>query len=253
MQEDLGILPYVRFAHSHPFLSQSSYTLGGMPLCFMANTSLNEDIPVHAEFRVEDSLVPWVWNPETGERLRYPTSGNNRQIDLVLPRATSLLIVFEKGSEGKLYQPVEELPGGQEITGPWKLKLHHLNGKRRQLELDELKDLLNLDEARDFAGTVIYEKHLEMDAPEGRQIDLGNVRGITELTLNGKTLGSRWYGAHIYHVGDALKEGENVLSIKLTTIIGNYVKSLKDNPVAQRWTGRQDHYPMGVLGPVRLI
>jgi hypothetical protein len=83
-------------------------------------------------------------------------------------------------------------------------------------------------------------------------IDLGEVQGITELSLNGRALGTRWYGAHVYDLNGAVKEGENLLSIKLTTISGNYVKSLKDNEVAQRWTRHQDNYPMGILGPVRL-
>ena len=119
--------------------------------------------------------------------------------------------------------------------------------------MDELTDLLDIPQTRDFAGTVIYEKRFEADSLESRYLDLGNVQGVSELILNDKALGTRWYGAHIYDIGDALMEGENLLSIKLTTICGNYVKSLEDNPVAQRWTGRQENYPMGVIGPVRLI
>jgi hypothetical protein len=253
LHDDLGMKPYTSFAQSHPFLSQSSYELGGMPVFFLANTSLNEDIPVRAEFHVDNSLTPWIWNPETGERLCYSTTGNKRQIDLVLPRATSLLIVFEKTSEGDFYEPLEPATGGKEIPGPWKLKLHHMNGSKRQVEVDALTDLLDIAEAKDFAGTVIYEKHFDMGQTDGLQIDLGKVQGVTELILNGTSLGTRWYGVHVYNIGDALREGENVLTIKLTTIIGNYVKSLKDNPVAQRWTGRQEYYPMGVFGPVRLF
>ena len=142
------------------------------------------------------------------------------------------------------------------MAGPWKLKLHHMNGDRQPMELDELTDLLEIPGTRDFAGTVMYENYFELnavDAMDSLQIDLGNVQGISELMLNDRALGTRWYGAHVYNAGDALREGENKLSIKLTTITGNYVKSLMDNPVAQRWTGGQDNYPMGVMGPVRLI
>ena len=252
MMDELGLMPYVSFEQSHPYLSQSSYELAGRPVFFMANTSLYEDIPVRAEFQVPETLTPWLWEPETGERLRFPTSGSNSRINLLLPRATSLLIVFEERGEGDLYQTLEPSSAGKEIKGPWTLKLHHMNGDSQQMELDELKDLLDLPETRDFAGTVIYEKRFDMDAVEDQFMDLGNVQGVSELMLNGQALGSRWYGAHVYELSDAVKEGENVLTIKLTTICGNYVKSLKDNPVAQIWTGRQEHYPMGVLGPVRI-
>jgi hypothetical protein len=50
-----------------------------------------------------------------------------------------------------------------------------------------------------------------------------------------------------------LKKGENTISVKVTTIIGNYLKSLKDNPVAMTWTRRQKNYPMGIIGPVKVF
>ncbi len=252
LQDDLGVKSYVRFEQTHKFLSQSSYSLGGNSMYFLANTSLYKDLPVHAEFQVDSQLTPWIWNPETGERLRYPTGEANNVIDLVLPRATSLLIVFENNAEGEAYRPLKLTDGGNEISGPWMLKLQHMNGDRQELKLDALSDLLDIRSAKDFAGTVIYEISLDMDPEASRHIDLGEVQGITELTLNGTVLGTRWYGKHVYDLGAAVKAGENSLSIKLTTISGNYVKSLKDNSVAQRWTRNQDNYPMGILGPVRI-
>ena len=84
-------------------------------------------------------------------------------------------------------------------------------------------------------------------------IDLGDVQGVSELSLNGKLVGTKWYGAHIYDISSTLKIGKNKLSIKLTTIIGNYLKSLKNNHVAQRWVKHQDFYSMGVMGPVRIL
>ena len=253
LMDELGLKPYVRFKQTHKYLSQSSYKLGDNSMYFIANTSLYEDIPVRAEFQEDKTLTPWIWNPESGERLRYPSGEAKNLIDLVLPRATSLLIVFEDKSEGEPYIPMELTAGGREISGPWSLKLHHMNGDRQELKLDALADLLDVPSAKDFAGTVCYETTLDIDSGDTRYIDLGQVQGITELTLNGTALGTKWYGAHVYDMGGVVKEGENRLSIKLTTISGNYVKSLKDNPVAQRWTRNQANYPMGILGPVRII
>ncbi len=71
--------------------------------------------------------------------------------------------------------------------------------------------------------------------------------------IDGKYIGTKWYGAHIYDIESAVKDGENKLSIKLTTITGNYLKSLTENPVAQRWTKRQPYYSMGIIGPVRIM
>ena len=252
LQDDLELKPYVRFRTSNKYLSQASYMLGQNPMFLLANTCLYEDLKVQAEFQVDSQLTPWIWDPETGERWRYPAGESGQLLDLVLPRATSLLIVFEDQSEGELYKQLEPLQNGKELNGPWKLKLEHMKGGRKTLELEELTDLVEIDELRDFAGTVIYETSFQADPGKVQFLDLGQVQGISEASLNGTALGSRWYGAHVYDLQESLKEGENLLSIQVTTICGNYVKSLEDNQVAQRWTHHQDHYPMGILGPVRL-
>jgi hypothetical protein len=83
-------------------------------------------------------------------------------------------------------------------------------------------------------------------------LSLGMVEGISELAINGQALGVRWYGNHIYPLEGTLVAGKNTLSIKLTTISGNYLKSLDDNPTARRWTERQPYSPVGVMGPVKL-
>jgi hypothetical protein len=207
---------------------------------------------VKAEFQVEDHDYPWIWNSETGDKFRYPTIDSNKQINLEIPRATSVIIVFEKNAEGEQFQTFDFKNGGKEIDGFWNLQLNHISGKQQQLKLDRLGDLVEISDTKNFAGEVIYEKTINVDSTKYQQIDLGDVQGVSELTLNGTLIGIRWYGAHVYELKNTLKVGENKLSIKLTTITGNYMKSLIDNPVAMRWTQRQNYYPMGIIGPVTL-
>ena len=206
-----------------------------------------------AEFQVEDRLYPWIWNPETGEKLRYPTDGSSTQLNLEIPRATSLILVFESNSKGELFRSYYFKNGGKEIDGVWNLKLNHMHGEKQQLKIENLIDLTENRDTQHFAGEVFYEKSIHVDANKYQQIDLGDVQGVSELSLNGKLIGTRWYGAHTYNIKNALKVGENKLSIKLTTITGNYMKSLVDNPVAMEWVSRQNVYPMGMMGPVRLL
>ena len=84
-------------------------------------------------------------------------------------------------------------------------------------------------------------------------LSLGKVYGVSELKLNGKGLGCRWYGEHIYDVAGALRPGKNMLEVKLATVLFNYCHSLKNNPTAQRWAGRGEPVSVGLLGPVRLL
>jgi hypothetical protein len=253
LQDEAGLKPYVSFDKPQKYLSQSTYLLGEHKLFFIANTSLSQHISVNAEFHVDEKLRPWIWNPETGEKMLYPSKGNINNIQLELPRATSVLIVFESQTEGEQFKPVDSNKKGKELTGSWELHFNHVKGDKMTLELDSLSDLTENKLTLDFAGEVIYEKTLQLTKDKFRYIDLGEVKGISELSINGKLLGTRWYGAHIYDLNEAIKEGENILRIKLTTIIGNYIKSLKNNPVAMEWTGRQEYFPMGLLGPVRIV
>ncbi len=252
LQDEMELRPYVRFYKTYGYLSQSYYRIGKNSLFFIANTSLSEHISVHAEFQVTEKLRPWIWSPETGEKLLYPTKGSSNKIQLELPRATSVMIIFEKETEGEQFQVMEFSKQEKELSGAWQLQLKHRNGEKQNLELKSLTDLTESKETKEFAGEVIYEKTINIDSDNYQYIDLGDVQGVSELTLNGKLIGAKWYGAHVYDISPALIKGENRLSIKLTTIVGNYLKSLKDNPVAMGWTSRQNYYPMGIMGPVKL-
>ncbi len=253
MQDELQLDPYVRFNKAHKYLSQSNYRLGENQVFFIANTSLSEHISVTAEFQVEDDLYPWIWDPETGEKYIYPTKGSGKILELELPLATSILIVFEKNAEGESYNLVRRNLQGEEVTGRWHLQLNHINGEKQRIELDALTDLVKDDRTKNFAGQIVYEKSIMIESKDHEYIDLGDVQGVSELMINGQLAGTKWYGSHIYNIKSKLKEGENKISIKLTTIVGNYLKGLKDNDVAQNWTRHQDYYPMGVIGPIRLI
>ncbi len=253
MQETLDLKPYVKFDKPQKYLSQSTYKLGANWLFFIANTSLSEHISVKARFQVDENHYPWLWNPETGEKKRYPCGSSNNEIQLELPPATSVVIVFEENTEGEPFTPAKRLVGGKTIKGPWSVKLMHMDGSEAQMEMEALSDLIRNEETKHFAGTVVYEKVFDAGQDDFSMIDLGKVHGITEVSLNGKSLGTRWYGAHVYPAGDAMKAGENTLSVRLTTITGNYLKGQKDNSVGQRWTQNQPYYPMGMLGPVRMV
>jgi hypothetical protein len=163
-----------------------------------------------------------------------------------------MLIVFEEEGEP---EAVAEVASGEGtlLSGPWDLLLHHLNGESQEVSLEELGNLADTEWGLNFGGTVVYEKRIPLEENLPQFIDLGDVQGVTELSLNGVALGTRWYGKQMFDLGSAVKAGENLLSVKLTTITGNYLKGLKDHKVAQRWTSHQDYYPVGILGPVRLI
>lgn len=108
-----------------------------------------------------------------------------------------------------------------------------------------------------FCGTAIYRTHIDIaNKNEVAWMNLGKVFGISELIINGENAGTKWYGRRIYPVEKFIKNGNNSIEIKVVTTMGNYLKNLTENKVAQYWTneGRtiQPLQSMGLLGPVTI-
>ena len=122
------------------------------------------------------------------------------------------------------------------------------------MKLDALVDFAQSDELKAFAGVLWYEIAVPIASPrELGYLDLGKVHGISEVVLNGRNLGVKWYGAHRYELAGAAKEGTNLLRVKVTTTLGNYMKSLTANKDGLKWLKKQPLYPMGLVGPVELL
>jgi hypothetical protein len=123
--------------------------------------------------------------------------------------------------------------------------------------MDMLKDLKEILEWDHFSGTIIYRTNFEgNDKSKVEWLNLGKSFGVSELFINGENAGIRWYGRKIYPVDKFIKTGNNEIEIKIVTTLGNYLKSLTGNRVAQYWTneGRtiQPLQSIGLLGPVTI-
>jgi len=135
---------------------------------------------------------------------------------------------------------------GVEMKGPWEVSLHHVNGTARIVNMSSLEAI-----EKDFAGVVVYRGVFHLDRIDGRTwLDLGHLRDVTELEVNGRRVGVRWYGEHVYEISGVLVKGENYVTITLTTTLGNYMKTLKHNRAARAWTARSPYYTVGVEGVV---
>jgi hypothetical protein len=143
------------------------------------------------------------------------------------------------------------------MKGPWTIEGRHVDGTVKTVTLEELKDLKDVAAFASFAGTVVYHAHFFIkDFRSVQYLNLGKVAGISEVSVNGRPAGTQWWGRRILPVSGFIRNGDNELAVSVTTNIGNYMKSLTDNPVAQRWTTdrkqNQALRPMGLLGPVTL-
>jgi len=253
LQSRYAIKPYVRFAEPAVLISQVYYRTADLDIFFITNSSLEQSVRQNIEFDVKGK-TPWLWDAETGQRRIYPHEGDGRILDVELGPAGSLLLVFSDEQKGERYRPLPAAGAEKALAGPWQVSLHHVDGSTREITLETLVDFNENNELKSFAGQAIYRLSFAVEQPTAYHfLDLGKVCDISSVTLNGKPLGLRWYGRHLYELTNSLNAGRNELEVVVTKCLGNYCKSLSENKTAQVWTRRQPWYPSGLLGPVRLL
>jgi hypothetical protein len=249
VQQQCGVMPYMKIDRPNPSVSQIRQQAAGKDIFFISNCSLDNRIKLQVSFP-ESKGTPWLWDAETGERYLYPSvSGDTLTVDL--PPAASQLIVFDIFDIDKAPLPAQPSEtAGTELKG-WTLRMEHVNGVEQQRQIDALFDLKDDETTRSFAGQLYYEQRLPNSIAPYHWLDLGKVHGVSDVTLDGKDLGNRWYGRHLYRLPD--NAGGKMLRIKVTTTQGNFLKSTPENKAGYVWTQHQKWVSAGMLGPVRLL
>ena len=106
------------------------------------------------------------------------------------------------------------------VTGPWRVDLAPAVGAASAIELPGLKSLSELSDpaAKYFSGTATYHTTVNLDAAllgSGRRVelDLGDVRELVTVTVNGLNLGVLWHPPFARDITRALKPGANTLKL----------------------------------------
>lgn len=225
---------------------------------FFANTHRDKShtTKITLPHELTEGRYPWVWDAETGERYRIELKRNS--FNLELGPAETRLIVLSREKHGKRWPPLP-VTGKEErfFNEDWDVEYcHSREGWRKRQPMDTLKDLKETDFVN-FTGTVVYRKKIHADVKKGDFfLNLGKVYGVCEVFVNGEPCGVKWYGRRIFNMEPFLKKGLNELEIHVITSMGNYMKTLKDNPTAQKFTvlksKNQPIQSMGLVGPVTL-
>ena len=144
-----------------------------------------------------------------------------------------------------------------QVTGGWDLKMHHTwPDSTWTTSLDQLQDFKDMKDTtfKNFMGEVTYTKTVTLSGKLPKYLNLGKVADICEVWVNGKPAGVKWFGERVYDITGLLRPGDNTIEIKVTTLMGNYIQTLKDNKVAQRFVikRKQPYVSAGLIGPVKL-
>ncbi len=250
-----GVQPDVKISSPNQNLSQIHHKIADRDIFFFAWSDMEESIDFQARFNTDVNMIPWQWDPETGSSFLYASDTPNK-LQIHLEPLESLLLVFQPDQIGAQFSK----PGIDEkqfikLNPSWQVRFDHaVTNEEFPHPMPKLIDIGKSDDEKlnTFAGTITYKATFDLADTSLRMLDLGKVHGVSEVTLNGKNLGVRWYGRHIYYTRTELKKGTNTLEVKLTTHLGNFVRKAERNTPAGRYAWWYPVEPVGMLGPVRL-
>ncbi len=251
------VAPTVEISQPNKKLLQIHYRADDRDIFFF--TSINRDQPISFQARFDTGdKTPWRWDPETGQRYVFRYKDAKNELDIRLEPSESLLLVFEpeESSHRRRAKPEVDFENFSEIEATWQVEFNHaVTGEQFKRSMSELIDLSKSQDQRlnTFAGTAVYRAEFDAVDTQRTILSLGKVYDISQVRLNGRDLGLRWWGRHIYDTSGALKPGKNVLEVKVTTVLSNYAGSLKDNPNAMTWAWWHPLRPAGLAGPLRLL
>ncbi len=166
---------------------------------------------------------------------------------------------------------VNAIPPAMPITGPWKITFPPDRGAPASATFDTLIDWANHDVPgiRYYSGTATYEKSFTIDEALSKaredgarvELDLGQVREVASVILNGKELGILWKPPYRIDITRHLKAGENRLVIRVTNAWNNRLvgdaQSEDDKNITRTNMdkGFKKNSPLlssGIIGPVTL-
>ena len=277
---------YLDIESPDPYVMQNRYTTDdGSEMILLSNSHRYNAHQTKITFSkaLTHKRQAQVWDLQTGKRYSLPLDDNN-SYTFDLGPAESLLIVFEKGLSHRRFASLRGTKQSRakadtldcfvvpprndkycDLSDNWDVNLcHSLLHDTTNAHFDTLFDLKNIEEFQHFCGTIVYRKTIEISRDAARHVstmttlDLGLVEGISEVFVNGQSVGVQYFGRRLYDLNEALHEGQNDLEIRVTTTMGNYLKtfSREDNPTTWIYVNHpkrdQPLQSMGLLGPVKI-
>jgi hypothetical protein len=169
------------------------------------------------------------------------------------------------GAGASMKLAVSSLPPPLTLTGPWNLSFPPRLGAPDRAAFDHLISWSDATEdgIKYFSGTATYRQDFSLPADilaQGRRLylDLGTVKNLADVTLNGQPLGVLWKAPFRVEITGAARAGINQLEIKVTNLWPNRLIGDQKLPEDKRiaWTSVSLYHadspllPSGLLGPV---
>lgn len=230
----------------------------------------------HCSLRITGKQ-PELWTPMTGEigdATAFRQEAGRTIVPLRFPPEGSLFVVFRREiaptarGAGEWNGPRPAVTNT--LAGPWRVQFDPAwGGPAEPVEFDALESWSrHADEGvKYYSGSAVYRTTFEVDDdplhdPARRWwIDLGQVKELAAVTINGEKVGTAWTEPFRVEVTSHLRSGENRLEVEVTNLWPNRLIGDRRLPPDERLTRtnirkfRRDSplLESGLLGPVRLM
>jgi len=260
-----------------------SYTKpeGGQPILFLhrmladgdlyfLNNRGDQDASVDATFRVTGK-VPELWYSDSGRisPVSFKISDGQTTVPLHFEPWGSMFVVFRKPAKQSSYIVPKTIETRlKTVDGSWNVAFQPGRGAPPKATFDKL---ISWPESTDkgikyFSGEATYTSVIQASANwfgRGAKlwIDLGDVKNLTVVTVNGKELGTVWHAPYRVDATSALRPGANEISVKVINpwvnrIIGDQQADAKIKYTFSTWKSYKADSPLlpsGLIGPVTII
>jgi hypothetical protein len=224
---------------------------------------------VNATFRVTGK-APELWYAETGksEPVSFKIANGSTTVPLNLEPWGTVFVVFRNATHETSHTlPAEAQTQLVSVEGPWTVNFPANLGAPASTTLDKLSSWSENQDAgvKYFSGTGTYTKTIDAKAAWFKKgaklwIDLGDVKNLAEVTVNGKSLGIVWHTPYRVDATSALKPGANEVTIKVTNAWVNRLIGDQQPDATTKYTfttvkpykADSPLLPSGLLGPVSL-
>jgi hypothetical protein len=238
-------------------------------LYFVDNRS-ERDVSVEAFFRVRGK-VPELWWPEDAriKPASFKITSGGTTVPLKLGPWGTVFVVFRKSTSEMSYTlPVVTETRVANLDGEWKLSFQPERGAPPSITLKRLESWSRSSDPgiKYFSGIGTYAKTIKAEPSwfgNGAHlwIDLGDVKNLAEISINGQSLGVVWHAPYRVDATSKLRPGFNQISIKVINawvnrLIGDQQPGV-NQPISftdvKPYKADSPLLDSGLLGPVRVL
>ncbi len=206
--------------------------LTNIDIFFVAN-STSESINAICKFRTSGRTAE-LWDPLTGQTRRLPEMKINNEtatIPLQFEALQSFFIVFTNNISSATIND-KNFPAEKIITtvkGPWEISFDKSWGGPGKVIFDQLIDWTTSPEngIKYYSGIATYNRNFDFQFPHGFNkdqkiyLDLGKVKNIAHVWLNGHDLGVLWTAPWKVDITGIIRKEGNMLEIEVANLWPN--------------------------------